>query len=206
MGFYPPFGPAAQSIGGLLMDILIQDISKSYGEKQVFSHFSCRIPQGSGCAVMAPSGAGKTTLLRLILGLEKPDAGQVLGVPAAKAAQFQEDRLFPRLSALKNIRMAVKCSEAQAKEVLSALGLSDCWDKPVSTLSGGQARRVALARALVHPGELLALDEPFTGLDEESRLQAAGAIRRFRHGRTLILVTHRREDLPLLEVTEQIDL
>ena len=188
------------------MDILIQDISKSYGEKQVLSHFSWTIPQGSGCAVMAPSGVGKTTLLRLILGLEKPDAGRICGVPAAKAALFQEDRLFPRLSALKNIRMAVKCTEDQAKEVLSALGLSDCWDKPVYTLSGGQARRVALARALAHPGELLALDEPFTGLDEESRLRAAETIRRFRHGRTLILVTHRREDLPLLEVTAQIDL
>ena len=188
------------------MDIVIQDISKSYGEKQVLSHFSCRIPQGSGCAVMAPSGEGKTTLLRLILGLEKPDSGQIFGVPLAKAALFQEDRLFPRLSALKNLRMAVRCGEAQANEVLSALGLSDCRDKPVSTLSGGQARRVALARALVHGGELLALDEPFTGLDEESRLQAAAAIRRYRHGRTLILVTHRQEDLPLLEITERIDL
>ena len=189
------------------MDIVIQDISKSYGEKQVLSHFSCRIPQGSGCAVMAPSGVGKTTLLRLILGLEKPDSGQILGVPLAKAALFQEDRLFPKLSALKNICMAVpKCSEAQAKTVLSALGLSDCRDKPVSTLSGGQARRVALARALVHGGKLLALDEPFTGLDEESRLQATAAIRRYRHGRTLILVTHRQEDLPLLEITERIDL
>lgn len=197
---------AAAGIGGLLMDIVIQDISKSYGEKQVLSHFSCRIPQGSGCAVMAPSGVGKTTLLRLILGLEKPDSGKISGVPWEKAALFQEDRLFPRLSGVKNLRMAVKCSEAKAKEVLSALGLSDCLDKPVSTLSGGQARRVALARALVHPGELLALDEPFTGLDEESRLQAAAAICRFRHGRTLILVTHRQEDLPLLEITEQIDL
>ena len=188
------------------MDILIQDISKSYGEKQVLSHFSWTIPQGSGCAVMAPSGAGKTTLLRLILGLEKPDSGRICGVPAAKAALFQEDRLISHLSALTNIRMAVTCSEAQAKEVLSALGLSDCWDKPVSALSGGQARRAALARALVHPGELLTLDEPFTGLDEGSRLLAAETIRRFRHGRTLLLVTHRREDLPLLDMTAQIDL
>ena len=189
------------------MDIVIKDISKSYGENRVFSHFSWKIPQGSSCAVMAPSGVGKTTLLRLILGLERPDSGQILGVPSAKAALFQEDRLFPRLSALKNIRMAVpKCSEDRAKAVLSALGLGDCCDKPVSSLSGGQARRVALARALVHGGELLALDEPFTGLDEASRVQAAEVIRRCRHGRTLLLVTHREEDLPLLEVTLRIDL
>lgn len=189
------------------MDILIRDISKSFGENQVFSHFSCTIPRGSCCAVMAPSGVGKTTLLRLLLGLEKPDSGQILGVPAAKAALFQEDRLFPRLSALKNIRMAVPgCSREQAETVLSMLGLPDCDGKPVSTLSGGQARRVALARALVHPGELLALDEPFTGLDEDSRTKAAETICSCRHGRTLILVTHREDDLPLLEVTERIDL
>lgn len=188
------------------MDILIQDISKSFGEKRVFSHFSCRIPQGSCCAVMAPSGVGKTTLLRLILGLEKPDSGRISGVPVSKASVFQEDRLFPQLSALKNLSMAVRCSEDQAREVLSALGLEDCWDNPVATLSGGQARRVALARGLVHGGGLLTLDEPFTGLDEDSRLRAAEAIRRFRHDRTLILVTHRQEDLPLLEVTEQIEL
>ncbi|MGM9605109.1 MAG: ATP-binding cassette domain-containing protein [Faecousia sp.] len=189
------------------MDILIRDISKSYGESRVFSHFSWEIPQGSCCAVMAPSGVGKTTLLRLLLGLEKPDSGQILGVPSSKAALFQEDRLFPRFSALKNIRMAVPgCSREQAETVLSMLGLMDCCDKPVSTLSGGQARRVALARALVHPGELLALDEPFTGLDEASRTKAAEAIRRCRHGRTLILVTHRQEDLPLLEITQRINL
>ena len=55
--------------GGLLMDIVLTDVSKAFGEKQVLSHFSCTIPKGSSCAVMAPSGRGKTTLLRLILGL-----------------------------------------------------------------------------------------------------------------------------------------
>ena len=64
------------------MDIFIQNISKSYGEKQVLSHFSCTIRQGSSQAVMAPSGTGKTTLLRLILGLEQPEEGSISGIPA----------------------------------------------------------------------------------------------------------------------------
>lgn len=189
------------------MDIVITNLSKSYGEKTVFSHFSCTIPRGSRCAVMAPSGTGKTTLLRLLLGLEKPDAGTITGVPEGKAALFQEDRLIPRLSALKNIRMtAGRGREDIARQLLTLLGLGDCMEKPVSQLSGGQARRVALARALVHPGELLVLDEPFTGLDEASRLQAAQVICRYCGSRTLLLVTHRQEDLPLLEITRCIRL
>ena len=185
----------------------LRNISKRYGEKEVFSHFSCTIPAGSSRAVMAPSGTGKTTLLRLILGLEKPDTGEILGVPDRKSALFQEDRLFPQLSAVKNIRMAVpQCSVEEARGLLEALGLGDCQEQPVSTLSGGQARRVSLARALAYPGQLLALDEPFTGLDETSRFQAAQAIRQYRRGRTLILITHREEDLPLLDISERIDL
>lgn len=187
------------------MDIVMENISKSYGERQVLSRFSCTIPAGGGVAVMAPSGAGKTTLLRLVLGLEKPDSGEITGIPPEKSALFQEDRLLPRLSALKNIRMAVpRCSVEEARGLLTELGLEDCMEQPVSTLSGGQARRVSLARALLYPGELLALDEPFTGLDETSRLEAAAAIRRHRRGRTLLLITHREEDLPLLDITKRI--
>lgn len=189
------------------MDIQLKDVSKSYGGKQIFSHFSCTIPQGSCCAVMAPSGIGKTTLLRLILGLEKPDGGEILGVPLEKAVLFQEDRLCPQLSVLKNIRMAAgKRGMEQAKQLLEFLGLEDCVEQPAAKLSGGQARRVSLIRALLASGQLLALDEPFTGLDEASRLRAAEAIRAYRRGRTLLLITHRQEDLPLLEVTERIDL
>lgn len=189
------------------MDIVLKEVSKSYGGKQVLSNFSCTIPEGSVCAVMAPSGAGKTTLLRLILGLEQPDRGEVLGAPGEKGVLFQEDRLCPRLSVLKNIRMAVgKAGAEQAKALLDFLGLADCADQPAGQLSGGQARRAALARALLASGQLLALDEPFTGLDDAARLRAAEAVRAYRRGRTLLLITHRQEDLPLLEVTDRVDL
>ena len=189
------------------MDIVLKEVSKSYDGKQVLSNFSCTISEGSSWAVMAPSGAGKTTLLRLILGLEKPDRGEILGVPTEKGVLFQEDRLCPRLSVLKNIRMAVgKAGAEQAKALLDFLGLADCADQPAGQLSGGQARRAALARALLASGQLLALDEPFTGLDDAARLRAAEAVRAYRRGRTLLLITHRQEDLPLLEVTDRVDL
>ena len=193
--------------GGLPVNIVLTDISKAFGEKQVLSHFSCTIPAGSSWAVMAPSGRGKTTLLRLILGLEKPDAGTISGVPREKAAVFQEDRLISHLSPEKNIAMvASKWGNPEIKELLTALGLADCLGIPVSRLSGGQSRRVSLARALAAEGALLALDEPFTGLDEQTRQQAAQVIRQYRRGRTLILITHNEMDLQLLEIGQRIAL
>lgn len=181
------------------MDIILSCVCKAYADKPVLQDFSCRIPAGSVCAVMAPSGGGKTTLLRLILGLEKPDSGTISGVPKEKSALFQEDRLCPGLSAAANIRMAVPhCPEGEIRQLLGDLGLADSRNLPAAQLSGGMARRAALARALLAPGELLILDEPFTGLDADSHRLAAETILSHRRNRTLLLVTHDPQDLPLL--------
>ena len=189
------------------MDIVVSHLWKSYGEKTVFAGFSCQIPRGSRCAVRAPSGSGKTTLLRLLLGLEAPDAGTIAGVPAECSAVFQEDRLIPKRSALENIRMAAPEAGAIAGEILERLGLdAAAQSQRACTLSGGQARRAALARALARQGELLALDEPFTGLDSDARSLAAAAILRCLHGRTLLLVTPHPEDIALLDITHKISL
>ena len=190
------------------MDIRVNNISKSYGEKQVLSHFSACFPQGEVSAVMAPSGRGKTTLLRLILGLEKPDAGEITGVPEAKSALFQEDRLCPELSVLGNIRMVTgrTVPEEEIRRLLAFLGLEESVETPARALSGGMARRTALARALLYPGELLVLDEPFNGLDSGARERAAQAIVRYAPERTVLLVTHRREELELLNASRLVEI
>lgn len=177
----------------------IRNLTHGYGEKIILHNFSCSIPDGSCTAIMAPSGAGKTTLLRLILGLECPQQGSITGIPAKKSAIFQEDRLIPKLSALANLQM-IGCSKSDSIAILTDLGLADSLSKPVSTLSGGMARRVALARALLFDSSLLALDEPFTGLDADTRAAAAAVIRKYRKGRTLLLITHQAEDLQLLGI------
>lgn len=190
------------------MDILIKSVSKKYADHRVFHNFSQVIPKGETTALMAPSGKGKTTLLRLILGLEKPDSGEITGIPERCAAVFQEDRLCPELSVLGNIRMAVgrNVSRQQMDEMLRELGLADAADKPANQLSGGMARRAALARALLYDGELLVLDEPFNGLDGENREMAAAAIKKYAAGRTVLLVTHRQEDLTLLGARHVIEI
>lgn len=190
------------------MNLEIKDICKRYGEKEVLSHFSASFPEGQVSAIMAPSGTGKTTLLRLILGLEKPDSGEITGVPEKMSALFQEDRLCPGLSALTNIRFVVgkQVSEQKIKALLTELGLGESMTQPVSELSGGMSRRAALARALLYPGELLVLDEPFTGLDGENREIAARAILRCARGRTILLVTHRQEDIRLLDAKHLVEI
>lgn len=188
------------------MDICVEKVCKSYGDKQVLRDFSARFPQGRVSALTAPSGGGKTTLLRLILGLERPDSGRITGVPARKSAVFQEDRLCPAISVLGNLRMVLgrEVPEGEILRLLDLLELAEAVHTPAEQLSGGMARRAALARALLYPGELLVLDEPFNGLDPQTRARAAQAIGEYARGRTVLLVTHHREEQTLLDVCQQV--
>ena len=102
--------------------ILITNLSKSYGETVVFRDFSARLPLGETTVVTGVSGGGKTTLLRLILGLETPDGGEIAGVPARRAAVFQEDRLCPQFTALENVLLtAGRKKEREARDILARL-------------------------------------------------------------------------------------
>ncbi len=171
--------------------ILIEHISKSYGETVVFRDFSARLPLGETSVITGVSGSGKTTLLRLILGLEMPDEGAITGVPARRAAVFQEDRLCPQLTALENVLLiAGRKREREARDTLARLGLGKSLAVPAAELSGGMRRRCALARALCAEFDLLALDEPFKGLDEANRRAAMDAVHALPGDKTVLLVTH----------------
>ncbi|HIV92421.1 MAG TPA: ATP-binding cassette domain-containing protein [Candidatus Eisenbergiella stercoravium] len=176
--------------------IRIEHLNKSYHDRPVLQDLSLSIPIGQITAVMAPSGVGKTTLLRILMGLETADSGKIEGLDGLRlSAVFQEDRLCANLSPVSNIRL-VTGSSLSRQEILSALeqtGLSDCAGQPARELSGGQRRRVALLRALLAPWDLLLLDEPFKGLDTETRKQIMDYVLLHFHkkpGRTALLVTH----------------
>ena len=174
-----------------MTDLTLENICKKYGEKTVLQDVSFVFPGGRRTCIMGPSGCGKTTLLRIILGLETPDAGTMTGRPERLSAVFQENRLFEDFSALSNV--AAVCSKedkGKIEEHLTALGLGDSLTKPVRTLSGGMKRRVAIARAVLAPGELMILDEPFTGLDKDTKAVVLEYLKTHTQGRTLILVTH----------------
>ena len=132
----------------------------------------------------------------ILLGLIKADSGEVSGIPDDISAVFQEDRLCEPYSAVKNV-FAVTGNEVGNDKiiaVLGELGLSGSELVPVSTLSGGMKRRVALARALLAKSDLIILDEPFKGLDDETREKVISVLLKYAKGKTVIVATHDERD------------
>ncbi len=174
----------------------IENLSFSYEDKSVFKNFSCEISSPVTC-LTAPSGFGKTTLLRLIAGLENPNTGSISPLPQKPAFMFQEDRLFPWLTALQNVETVMpKGSENKAKELLIKVGLSENFNSYPDELSGGMKRRVALARTLAYEADLLLLDEPFKGLDIPLAQKMCSLIKNC--GVQTIVATHSPEEISLL--------
>ncbi|MDR0500590.1 MAG: ATP-binding cassette domain-containing protein [Coriobacteriales bacterium] len=188
----------------------ICSLNKSFGDRQVLRDFNCSIMAGEIVSFAGPSGHGKTTLLRIIMSLQEPDSGKLrwCGHPRISAV-FQEDRLCANLSALANCLLVVSDEERRSSvsETLKQLGLASHEQQPVGELSGGQQRRVALARALVSDYDLLILDEPFKGLDPETKDDVIAYTKANVANKTVILVTHdkleaKAMDARIIELTE----
>ncbi|GGK33363.1 ABC transporter ATP-binding protein [Nocardia camponoti] len=177
--------PVAVSINGL---------RKSFGEKTVLAGIDLEIRRGEFVVLLGPSGTGKTTLLRLLTGLEIPDGGEVL-VPSRRTTVYQEPRLIPSKRVLPNVVVGLRRGKVTQEAGLRALaevqldGKARQWP---ATLSGGEAQRAALARALVREPELLLLDEPFAALDALTRLRMQDLVGDLvaRHQPAVLMVTH----------------
>lgn len=177
--------------------LTVTRLSKSFGSLPVLKEASFSFTSLKPCCIMGASGSGKTTLLRILLGLEAADSGSVQAFPAA--AVFQENRLCQQFSPIDNIRLAVpSLSREEIICQLSRLLPKECLTRPVSTLSGGMKRRTAIARALLAPAEMIIMDEPFTGLDEETKEKVIRYILEKDSGKLLILSTHQEEDVQLI--------
>ena len=177
-----------------------EHLYKRFGDKPVLEDVSLTVPEEAVVCLMAPSGWGKTTLLRCIAGLETAEGGRVEDVPGPVAMVFQEDRLCDGLNAEGNVRLVTggAMTSEEIRAHLTELGLDGCLAQPAAELSGGQRRRVAIARAVCAGPGLLLLDEPFKGLDGEARRDAASYIRRHAPEATVLCVTHDREDAAAL--------
>ncbi len=176
--------------------IKLENVSKSYNGNAVLENISLSIQKGERLALMAPSGQGKTTLVRLICKLEKPDLGTVT-VEGKISAVFQEDRLFEHLSVFDNVNCICRNPEI-TQNVLEGMLMWEDRNKLPRELSGGMARRVAIARALAFSHDILILDEPFKGLDEKTRSKVIDFIKKQEAGKTVLLVTHDKEEILLL--------
>jgi polar amino acid transport system ATP-binding protein len=189
-------------------------VTKSFGRHRVLDDVSLAVDRGEVVSIIGPSGSGKSTLLRLLIGLERPDAGQVLlaGVPIAYADRaslraardrmaivFQSFNLFQNMTVLGNVTVAplrVKRRDPrvvrdEAVALLERVGLADKLAAYPDELSGGQQQRVAIARALAMHPEILLLDEITSALDPELVGEVLDTIRGLaRDGMTMLVVSH----------------
>ena len=176
------------------MAIRLINISKKYDEKVLLDNISCDIKEGVTTCIMGASGSGKTTLLHMMMGLITPDEGDITGLEnLQKSAIFQEDRLCENLTVSCNIRMASR-KPLQEDQILHAMGKvelpPEVLKQPARHLSGGQKRRVAILRAVMTEFDILFMDEPFKGLDLETKKQVMHYVKKITQGKTIILVTH----------------
>ena len=175
------------------MNISIKGLTKRYREKEVFDRASFFIESGKTTAIMGKSGIGKTTLIKILMGLEKYDSGNIEGLKGKKvAAVFQEDRLCENLSPVTNVLIVCekRITAERIRCELAEIGLGDSADKTVRELSGGMKRRVAIVRSIMAESDILVLDEPFKGLDQETKNRVIDYLKKRIEGKTVILVTH----------------
>ena len=178
------------------------------GEHYVLRDVSFVIEPGEKVAFVGENGAGKTTLVRIIAGLENADRGTVSGAGVV-SFDFQEDRLINDISAADNIMLVLdkndfgghdkKTMRKIINENLAEVLKDYPSDKSTGTYSGGMKRRVCLVRAMMKKSDTVILDEPFSGMDEETKILAAEYIKKHRDGRICIVVTHEKSDSGLLD-------
>lgn len=179
--------------------IEIKKLSLSYGEKRVLDEFSLELPQTGVIGFTGPSGCGKTSLLRAMAGLGRPDSGEICGLaPGRTAFLFQENRLLPWRSVGQNITDVLPRERKHEVERWLALAEleGEAQSRPAA-LSGGMARRLAVARCAALGGDALLLDEPFTGVDTERAVRIMGRLKEL--GIPILLVSHEEPVLALCD-------
>jgi NitT/TauT family transport system ATP-binding protein len=194
----------------------LKNVWIEYGDKVVLEKLNLEVAEGAFLSIIGPSGAGKSSLLRLILGQEAPTRGSVLldGQPLKpecgpdRGVVFQRYSVFPQMTVLGNVTFGLECpaapfaarlfgtarrkAEAQAAEMLAAVGLADSLHLYPAQMSGGMQQRLAIAQALIKRPRILLLDEPFGALDPGIRADMHGLITRLwrDYALTVVMVTH----------------
>lgn len=197
--------------------LTVDSVSVSLGGERVLDGVSLSVAAGEVVAVFGPSGSGKSTLLRAVAGLVDVDSGRVLvdgvdvtAVPTHRRSigmVFQDEQLFPHRDVAGNVSFGLEMAgvergerDSRVAEVLTAVGLDGFGDRDVSTLSGGEAKRVAVARSLAPRPTVLLADEPLTGLDADLHDRLAIEVRSVLRasGTTTLWVTHDRAEAELV--------
>lgn len=193
--------------------ITVRNLVKRYGNTEVVRGLNLDIQHGQCFGLLGPNGAGKTTTLKMLLGLIRPDAGEIRILDEAIPLQARQaririgvvpqmDNLDPDFSVAENLLiygryfgLSDAIIQSRIPELLEFAGLTSKADTKITTLSGGMKRRLTLARALINDPELILLDEPTTGLDPQARHVIWQGLRRLtQQGKTILLTTHFMEE------------
>ncbi|MBN8938993.1 MAG: ABC transporter ATP-binding protein [Rhizobiales bacterium] len=181
--------------------VRVSGLTRAFGGPNILDGLDLDIAPGSFVALLGRSGSGKSTLLRTLAGLDQAPAGTV-AVPRERAVVFQEPRLVPWKRVWRNVALGLRGPDIRERALvaLTEVGLSHRTEAWPLTLSGGEAQRTALARALVREPKLLLLDEPFASLDALTRLRMQGLVASLwrAHAPAVLLVTHDVDEALLL--------
>ncbi|UIZ11533.1 ABC transporter ATP-binding protein [Streptomyces sp. R527F] len=201
LGTGPAGAPAPASQEGADAAVRVEGLTRSFDGRAVIDDLDLTLNSGEFTVLLGRSGCGKSTLLRVLAGLDREISGTVL-VPRRRAVAFQAPRLMPWKRVWRNVLLGLpgKPERAVAEQALTEVGLAEragAWPK---TLSGGEAQRASLARALVREPDLLLLDEPFGALDALTRIKAQQLVAELwqRRGCAVLLVTHDVDEALLL--------
>lgn len=193
---WPSPDPAPPAVG-----IRVRGLCHSYGPLPVLADLQANFPAGQTSVVMGATGIGKTTLFRLLLGLERPEQGEILFTdegggqrsrPPRFSCCFQEPRLARELSGLDNLAL-VRRDNKLCLALMAQAGIRKPHQR-VSEYSGGMQQQIAILRALISDSEIIIMDEPFKALDRNSKRRMMALVRQWSQGRTLILSTHSEEE------------
>lgn len=179
------------------MDIVIENLKKRYNDKVVLNNFNYTFKDKTISFIIGASGVGKTTLIKILMGLVQADDGKVIGINNKKiSVVFQEDSLCENLSVLLNIKLVCEnISNLEIEKSLELLDLKDCMHKRVRELSGGMKRRIAIIRALLYDFDLLIMDEPFKGLDKETKIKVMDFVISKLENKSAIIITHDMDEI-----------
>ncbi|WP_304194107.1 ABC transporter ATP-binding protein [Peptostreptococcus stomatis] len=184
----------------------MEKINKSYGNKEVLRDFTTKFEEGTVTFITGESGIGKTSIIRILMGLEGYQSGSISGLEGKEiSVVFQDDCLCDKLSLDKNLSMVIDGQQGKEQDLdrlLGIFGLEGYRHKRVAELSGGMKRRLAILRAILYPHNLMILDEPFKGLDEENKKLVMGQVGKSLVGKTAIIVTHDKTEIDFFRSIE----